>query len=82
MGYDLVQESGEDLGVSHGAVGEFSGEHTPRVVHGDVELPPSTPSSFAPLRCRPLALADDAEARGVHDEVHGLACPALAQLDL
>jgi hypothetical protein len=70
------------LGVSHAAVREFSGEHAPRFVHGDVELPPATPSPFSPLRCRPLALADDAETRGVHDEVHRLGRQESAQLDL
>ena len=80
--HDLVHESGEHLGVSHAAVREFSGEHAPRFVHGDVELPPATPSPFSPLRSRPLALADDAETSGVHDEVHRLGRQESAQLDL
>ena len=78
----LFEEPWKRVGIGDRSVGELDGQNVPSLVCGYMQLSPASSATLAPLRRRPLSLADDAQAGGIDDEMEGVTARRSAKLDI
>ena len=78
----LSEEPWKRSCIGDRSIGELDGQYVPVLVSGHMQLSPASSTTLAPLRRRPLSLTDDAQARGIDDEMEGFTARRPAKLDI